>query len=464
MQLGDLLDDATMDVATASLEIANVELDSRQCVPGTLFLALPGHTTDGARFAAEARDRGAVAVLSDHDLDVGIPVVVVPSSQLRALASHASATIVDHPELELELVGVTGTNGKTTIVTVLEQLARQMGWNGASIGTLTSERTTPAAPELFRRLRELVDEFDPARRRLVALEVSSHALDQRRVDGLRFAASIFTNLGHDHLDYHHTLEEYFQAKARLFTPELSRLAVIWTDDAHGARLAESIAIGCIPVSREDASSVTLSMVGATFFWRGHLVRSPLVGAFNIDNALLALTTMASLGAAEDEVVDAFSRVRPVSGRFDVVHEGDFTVVVDFAHTPEGLARILSDVRELSPSGALTVVFGCGGDRDVLKRPEMGAVAGRLADRVVVTSDNPRSEDPESIIDAVVGGLDAGRDYHREADRREAIAWALKSAQPGDVVVIAGKGHETSQTLADRVIAFDDRTVVREILG
>ena len=464
MQLGDLLDDATLDVATASVEIEHVELDSRRCAPGTLFLALPGHTTDGARYAAEARDRGAVAVLADHDLDVGIPVVVVPTSQLRALASHASAAIVGHPELELELVGVTGTNGKTTIVTVLEQLARQLGWNGASIGTLTGERTTPAAPDLFRRLRGLVDEFDPARRRLVALEVSSHALDQGRVDGLRFAASIFTNLGHDHLDYHHTIEEYFQAKARLFTPELSRLGVIWTGDAYGARLAEMTAIGCIPVSRDDASSVTLSMVGATFFWRGHLVRSPLVGAFNIDNALLALTTMASLGAGEDEVVDAFSRVQPVSGRFDVVHEGDFTVVVDFAHTPEGLARILGDVRELRPTSAMTVVFGCGGDRDVLKRPEMGAVAGRFADRVVVTSDNPRSEDPESIIDAVVSGLDAGRDYHREADRREAIAWALKSAQPGDVVVIAGKGHETSQTLADRAIPFDDRVVVREILG
>ncbi len=463
MQLGDLFDDAPMDVATASLEIERVELDSRQCTAGTLFLAMPGRTTDGAHFAAEAVLRGAVAVMSDHQLDVGAPVVVVPPTQLRALASHVSAAIVGHPERELEMIGVTGTNGKTTVVTVIEQLARQLGWTAASIGTLTGERTTPAPPDLFRRLRTLADGMALAPRRLVAMEVSSHALDQGRVDGLHFAASVFTNLGHDHLDYHHTMEEYFQAKARLFRSELTRVAVVWTADEYGARLAAESPVAVVAVSRDDASSVVVSTLGATFFWRGHLVRSPLVGEFNVDNALLALSALAALGAPEADLAEALAQVEPVRGRFEVVHDGEITVIVDFAHTPEGLARILTDVRELRPQSSLSVVFGCGGDRDEEKRPLMGAIAGRLADRVVVTSDNPRSEPPEAIIDAVVGGLEAGREYHRDADRREAIAWALKSAQPGEVVVIAGKGHETTQTLADGAVPFDDRQVVRELL-
>lgn len=464
MQLGDILDDLSLDVSTSSLEISRVDIDSRECEPGTLFFAMPGATQHGARFALDAVVRGALCVVSDRLIDLSVPVVVVPTSQLRALLAHASAAIVGHLEAKVKLVAVTGTNGKTSVATLVSSLAQALSWNAASIGTLTNQRTTPAAPELYRTLGSLIGNFNSASPdSLVAIEVSSHALTQRRVDGLRFCVAAFTNLSHDHLDYHGAMEKYFLAKASLFTSEHAKRAVIWTDDPYGERLAEMTALPVTRVSRNDAVDVDASLRGSTFFWRGHLVNSPLVGDYNVDNALLAMAIMSTLGAGDEQVAASMGEVTSVPGRFDVLYGDGVTIIVDYAHTPGGLHRLLSDVRTLQPEGRIITVFGAGGDRDRAKRPEMGRVASTISDLTIVTSDNPRSEPPDAIIDAVLSGVAPGAAVVREADRRQAIVRALASAKAGDVVVLAGKGHETTQTVGDLVIAFDDRVVAQELL-
>jgi UDP-N-acetylmuramoyl-L-alanyl-D-glutamate--2,6-diaminopimelate ligase len=465
MQLGDLLDDFTLGVATSSIEIDYVEIDSRRCRPGTIFFALPGSTVHGATFAADAVGAGAAAVVTSEPLKLDAPVIVVPESQLRALLAHVSASVVGHPEVGVDLVGVTGTNGKTSVTTMVRDIARGLGWNGANIGTLTNERTTPAPPELFRTLRELVDGFDEGlARSVVALEVSSHALDQRRVEGLRFAVAAFTNLSHDHLDYHGSMEEYFTAKSQLFTPEHAQSAVIWCDDPYGERLADATALGVTSVRRSDASDVATSLLGTTFFWRGYLVNTEMVGDYNVDNALVAMTVLGALGARDEDIAKAMSRVHNVPGRFEVVASDGVVVIVDYAHTPEGLRRLLGDVRALAPGARVLTVFGCGGERDRSKRPEMGRVATTYSDLTIVTSDNPRSEPPDAIIDAIMSGTLAGSAVLRVSDRRVAIAEALAQASRGDVVVIAGKGHETTQITGDVVAEFDDRAVALEMLG
>ena len=464
MQLGDILDDLTLDVATGGLEITHVDIDSRECVPGSLFFALPGSSADGVSFAADAVDHGALCVVASTPIEIAAPVVVVPSTQLSALCSHASAAVVGHPETKTRLVAVTGTNGKTSVTSIVSELARALSWNAASIGTLTNERTTPAAPELFRTLAALVERFDPGLPdSVVAMEVSSHAMSQHRVDGLEFTVAAFTNLSHEHLDYHGSMEEYFAAKSRLFTAEHSHRAVIWGDDAYGERLAGSTTLPVTRVSRADATDVEVSLKGTTFFWRGHLVNSALLGEYNVDNSLIAMSIMSVLGADDVDVAAAMGEVASIPGRFDVVRGTDVTVVIDYAHTPDGLRRLLADVRAMVPDGHLITVFGCGGDRDRTKRPEMGLVASTMSDLTIVTSDNPRSESPESIIDAVMSGV-VGSNVLRDADRRSAIARALIEAGPGDVVVVAGKGHETTQTIGDLVVPFDDRVVARELLG
>jgi UDP-N-acetylmuramoyl-L-alanyl-D-glutamate--2,6-diaminopimelate ligase len=260
------------------------------------------------------------------------------------------------------------------------------------------------------------------------------------------------------------MEEYFIVKSRLFTPEHSRRAVIWSDDPYGERLAVTTTLPHTRVSRRDATDVEASLKGTTFFWRGHLVNSALLGDYNVDNALLAMSIMGVLGADDAAIAAAMGEVSSIAGRFDVVRGTDVTVIVDYAHTPEGLRRLLSDVRAVVPEGRVITVFGCGGDRDRAKRPEMGLVASTFSDLTIVTSDNPRSEAPDSIIDAIMSGVASGANVMRDVDRRSAIARALHEAAPGDVVVVAGKGHETTQTIGDLVVPFDDRVVARELLG
>jgi len=464
MQLGDILDDLTLDVATGSIEITRVDIDSRECEFGSLFFTMATHPDAARANALDAVGRGALCVVSSAPLSIAAPVVTVPSSQMQALCAHASAVIVRHPEDHVQLVGVTGTNGKTTVTTLVSELANAIGWNAANIGTMTNVRTTPASPELFRTLASLVVRFDDVRRHsVVSLEVSSHAIDQRRIEGLRFAVACFTNLSHDHLDYHESMESYFATKARLFTTEFAHRAVIWTDDPYGERLVDMTSLPVTTVSRLDASDVVSTLRGTTFFWRGHLVNSALAGGYNVDNTLLAMTILSELGADDAAVASAMSGVTRVTGRFDVVEGRGLTVVVDYAHTPEGLRRLLGDVRELVPRGRVITVFGCGGDRDRTKRPEMGLIASEESDITYVTSDNPRSEPPDAIIDAIMSGVLASAVVHRVVDRREAITRALDDAEPGDVVVVAGKGHETTMTIGDTVVEFNDRAVAQELL-
>ncbi|MHB1087503.1 MAG: UDP-N-acetylmuramoyl-L-alanyl-D-glutamate--2,6-diaminopimelate ligase [Acidimicrobiales bacterium] len=464
MQLGDVLQSVSLDVATSCVEITSVEVDSRACVPGALFFALPGLHGHGAQFVDGAVENGAVAVVTDTPISALVPVVVVPTSQLHALMAYASSAVVGRPETRLELVGVTGTNGKTSVTSLVSSLALALGWNAANIGTLTNERTTPAPPELFRTLAEFDAHFSDERpRSIVAMEVSSHALDQHRVRGLHFKVTAFTNLSHDHLDYHHSMEEYFNAKAQLFTAEHAAHAVIWCDDSYGLRLADMTSVPVSRVHRSDASDVSESLQGTIFFWRGHLVNTPLIGDYNVDNALMAMEIVLALGANAEQIAHAMSDVRGVPGRFELVRGSDVMVIVDYAHTPAGLARLLSDVRRVLGTGRVITVFGCGGDRDRAKRPAMGEVATSASDITIVTSDNPRSESPDAIIDSIVAGVRPGATVIRMSDRRAAIAEAIRLAQPGDVVVIAGKGHETTQVIGDVVVPFDDREVAREFL-
>jgi UDP-N-acetylmuramoyl-L-alanyl-D-glutamate--2,6-diaminopimelate ligase len=336
---------------------------------------------------------------------------------------------------------------------------RELGRESDVIGTLTHERTTPAPPELYRELDRVA--LSSATRPLVGIEVSSHALSQGRVDGLIFDVAAFTNLSQDHLDYHGTMERYFAAKSSLFVPERCRHGVIWIDDEYGRRLATMTGVPVTTVQRTEATHVEMSLGATNFTWRGRRAHSGLSGQYNLDNVLVVLACALELGLSESDAVDALAGVPAVAGRFDVVATSSPTVIVDYAHTPDGLERLLRDVRSLSARRRLVVVFGCGGDRDRSKRPVMGEIVTRLADEVIVTSDNPRNEDPNAIIDEIVVGCTGPAPWRRVVDRRLAIGEAISTAGDDDVVVIAGKGHERTQTIGSTVLEFDDRVVARE---
>ena len=467
MQLGDILDTYTLDVATAQIEIHDVQIDSRECTPGSLFFALNGANLRGATFVEQAAINGAVAIVTTELVELegfDLPVFLVTESQIRPLLAHASAAVCGYPEVDVQLVGVTGTNGKTSVTTLVSQLAKALGWNSGNIGTLTSVRTTPDSPELFRTLRTLREGFtNDSAQSVVAMEVSSHALHQGRVTGLEFEIAAFTNLSHDHLDYHHTMEEYFEVKAQLFSTDHAKKAVVWADDDYGQRLIERSLIPTIAVSRTDASEVRDSLLGTTFFWREKLINSPLVGGYNVDNTLMALTIVSELGATDEEIALAMAGLSPVPGRFEVLKGVDRRVVVDYAHTPDGLQRLLTDVRSLAEGGRVITVFGCGGDRDQSKRPAMGRIASELSDIAIITSDNPRSESPDAIIEEVASGVVSGSTVMLQSDRRAAISEALTICEVNDVVVIAGKGHESQQIIGDQIVEFDDREVALQLM-
>ena len=440
------------------VDVTGVAHDSRAVTPGTLFCCVRGRRTDGHDHAPAAVAAGAVALLCERPLGLGVPEVVVPD--VRRAMGPVAAAVHGHPSEALAVVGVTGTNGKTTVTHLLAAVLRGAGRDTAVIGTLGGARTTPEAPELQALLAHHRDAGAVA----VAMEVSSHALDQHRVDGTRVAVAAFTNLSVDHLDYHGTMDAYFAAKARLFTPELSARGVVNADDPWGRRLLEEAPIPVVPTSLADAEALHLTLDGSYFRWRARPVALPLVGRFNVANALVAATVAEVLGLSADEIAAGLSQAPPVPGRMEPVTAGQpFSVLVDYAHTPDGLEQVLRTLREVRPDGRLVVVFGAGGDRDAGKRPLMGRAVGSLADHVIVTSDNPRSEEPDAIIGAVLSGLPAGVSARVQPDRRAAIALALDEARPGDVVLVAGKGHETGQEIAGRVVPFDDRVVARELL-
>jgi UDP-N-acetylmuramoyl-L-alanyl-D-glutamate--2,6-diaminopimelate ligase len=440
----------------AAVEVTAVTHDSRAVVPGTLFCCVPGERVDGHAFAPEAVERGAVALLCSRPLGLGVPEVRV--DDVRAAMGPAASAVCGHPSTALDVVGVTGTNGKTTTTWLLQAVLEAAGRPTGLIGTLSGTRTTPEAPDLQARLAALRDEG----RRAVAMEVSSHALALHRVDGTRFAVAVFTNLGRDHLDFHESLEDYFAAKARLFSPELSATAVVGLDDPHGRLLRDAARIPTVGYSLDDVEELELGPRSSRGRWRGHELQVPLGGAFNVRNALAAATVALQLGVDEDTVVEGLATAPPVPGRFEAVDlDAPFTALVDYAHTPDALEALLDAARAVTGSGRLLVVFGCGGERDRTKRPAMGEVAARLADVVVITSDNPRSEDAAAIAAAVREGATGPAAITTVLDRREAIGGAMAQARRGDVVVVAGKGHETTQDAGGAEVPFDDRAVVTE---
>jgi UDP-N-acetylmuramoyl-L-alanyl-D-glutamate--2,6-diaminopimelate ligase len=462
----------------AAVPISGLAYRSAETKPGALFFCVPGTKLDGHDFAGEAAAGGATAVLAERWLELpdGVAQVVVPSVR-RAMGPVASA-FYGRPSERMVLVGITGTNGKTTTTYLLEEVFRVAGLVPGVIGTTGArvdgvpvpiERTTPEAPDFHRLLAGMLERGVSA----VAMEVSSHGLDQHRVGGARFACAVFTNLSQDHLDYHGSIEEYYRAKALLFTQEMSDRAAINVDSQEGRRLLAGIG-DRLPVitygAAEDAdvraTDIEVRSDGVSFRVGAREVRSPLRGAFNVQNCLATLAAARQVGIEDDAAVRGVGGVRGVPGRFEPVDAGQrFLVVVDYAHTPDSVENVLGAARSLAEGHHVLVVVGCGGDRDRGKRPLMGEAASRLADLAVITSDNPRSEDPLAIISEIEpGARRGGGRFVIEPDRRSAIRLALMEAGEGDVVVIAGKGHETRQEFADRTIPFDDRVVAREELG
>jgi UDP-N-acetylmuramoyl-L-alanyl-D-glutamate--2,6-diaminopimelate ligase len=449
-----------IDVLGDDTAIAAIDFDSRSIRAGSLFCCLRGAHYDGHAFAAAARAAGASALLVDHRLDVDLPQLVVPDT--RNAMGWLAASFFGHPSRSLTLVGVTGTNGKTTTTSFIASILSAAGRPTGLIGTLTGAHTTPESPDLQARLAEFVGEGVTA----VVMEVSSHALELQRVIGCHFDIAVFTNLGRDHLDLHGTEERYFAAKAKLFQPRLADCAVVNIDDPHGRLLMD---VGAIPTSGfglADVSDVVVSATSHSYTWRGQHIEVPIGGDFNVMNSLAAASACARLGIDQAAIAAGLGDAPVVPGRFEAVVAGQsFAVIVDYAHTPDGLEKAIRAARQVAGSAEVHVVFGCGGDRDRDKRPMMGETASRLADHVVITSDNPRSEDPLAIINATVEGVPA--DYRGrvviEPDRRQAIEIALRQARSGDVVLIAGKGHEQTQTIGDQVLDFDDRAVARQLL-
>jgi UDP-N-acetylmuramoyl-L-alanyl-D-glutamate--2,6-diaminopimelate ligase len=442
-----------------SVRPSAIAFDSRTVAPGALFCALRGERADGHAFVNDAIAAGAGALLVERPTGLGVTEIVVDDTRL-ALGPLAAAFHGD-PSGTLAVVGVTGTNGKTTTTHLLAAILEAAGRRTGVIGTLSGTHTTPEAPELQARLATFVGDGCEA----VAMEVSSHALALHRVDGTRFAVAVFTNLGQDHLDFHGTPERYFAAKARLFTPELSAVGVVNVASPHGRLLIDAASIPMVPYTLDDATDAQIGPDRAQFGWRGHPVRLPLGGWFNTANAVAAATAASVLGVDDDVIAAGLSAAPAVPGRFEPVLAGQpFAVIVDYAHTPESLTEAIRAVR--SETGRVLVVFGCGGDRDPTKRPAMGAAAATFADVAVVTSDNPRHEDPAAIISAVLSGIPRGAPARvlTEPDRRAAIALAFAEARAGDVVLIAGKGHETTLTIGDEQLPFDDRAVARELLS
>jgi UDP-N-acetylmuramoyl-L-alanyl-D-glutamate--2,6-diaminopimelate ligase len=452
------------------VEVGALAYDSRRVEPGALFFCVPGEKVDGHEFGAAAVEAGAVALVVERELDLDVAQVVVADA--RAAMAPLAARFWRDPTGELRVVGVTGTNGKTTTAFLLRAVLEAAGVQTGLLGTVRQvvggteeevERTTPEAIDLQATFRRMLAAGD----RACVMEVSSHALALHRADAIHFEVALFTNLTQDHLDFHADMEDYFQAKRLLF--EMGpKAAVVNVDDEYGQRLAGEF--DCATYSAEggeadfSASGVSFDAGGAEFEIGGMAVRTGLPGHFNVANALGAFVAAAKMGVPAQAAAEGLAGAARVPGRFEPVDEGqDFTVLVDYAHTPDSLENVLRAAQKLS-EGRVLSVFGAGGDRDRDKRPKMGRAGASLSDIAVVTSDNPRSEDPDSIIAEVLAGVENGANVEVVPDRRAAIALALRQARPGDTVVIAGKGHEQGQEFeGGRKIPFDDREVAREEL-
>ena len=443
--------------------VTDVVHDSRQVVAGALFCCIGGENEDGHEFAEQAIRDGATALVVDHVLPIDAPQVVV--RDVRMSMGLMAAALRNFPSTRMHVVGVTGTNGKTTTAHVLAEILRAHGWKTEVIGTLTSTRTTPESTDLQR----LLNEYENTGVQAVVMEVTSHALELHRVAGTTFEVSVFTNLSQDHLDFHFTMEKYFSAKAKLFTDGYSACGVINRDDVHGRLLLDTMTIDSMSYGLSDVTQVRMDARHIEYECDGVQMHAQLGGQFNVMNSLAAISAARVLGISLAEIAEGLSQAAAVPGRFESIDAGQsFDVVVDSAHTPDALERVLDSSRSLmSETGKLIVVFGCGGDRDAQKRQPMGEIAGAKADVVIITSDNPRSESGAEIAAQINAGVRAS-DSHKvlctELDRRAAIGKAFSIAQLGDVVVIAGKGHESTQTIGTETFPFNDAQVARELLG
>lgn len=458
-------------------DISDILIDSRKVSPGSLFVCISGTKADGHAFAADAVRQGAVAVVAERALPgIAVPQVLVRDS--REALSLLAASFHGHPARKLGLIGVTGTNGKTTTTWLIRDILKSVGEKTGLIGTVVNmvgdeevpqHLTTPDPMELQGLLRRMAD----AGCRYVVMEVSAHALELRKLAGLSFQCGVFTNLTQDHLDDFKTMERYRAAKKRFFTDFAMKTALVNADDPAGADMVSqfggvAMTYGIDAPADIQATELSMSLTGARFTLRAGALTMPIAlalpGRFNVYNSLAAAGVAMSLGLSLRVTAEGLARARSVSGRIErVPADTDYTVIVDYAHSPDGIRNILEAVRELA-GGRVIIVFGCGGDRDRTKRPIMGRIAGELADYAILTSDNPRTEEPDAIIDMIEPGIrETGAQYERVTDRRAAIRRALDMAGKGDIVLIAGKGHENYQEIMGVRHPFDDREVVREIL-
>jgi UDP-N-acetylmuramoyl-L-alanyl-D-glutamate--2,6-diaminopimelate ligase len=484
MKLGELLRDLPVlhTGADSSVEVSSLAYNSREVRPGTLFFAIQGEKADGHAYIPQALERGAVAVVSERAAPPELAARWIQVAAIRRALADAGRILLDHPERQLQLIGITGTNGKTTTTYLVESVLAAAGILSGVFGTIeyrmggktkVATNTTPESLDLLTYFGELVKAGGKA----AVMEVSSHSLAQERVWGFHFAVAVFTNLTQDHLDYHKDFEHYFQAKRRLFEglgappPDW---AVINTDDPWGARLLELPYANHLTYGLNGDAHVTPKQVASSAAGTEAVIAtpagklqivSPLLGRANLANILAAIATGVAMGISSAKIEEGIANLHAVRGRFERIDEGQpFLVVVDYAHTDDALKNVLKTAREITRD-RLIVLFGCGGERDRTKRPRMGEAAGALADFVILTSDNPRSEDPLLIMaDALVGLQRTSKPYIAEVDRGIAVRKALEEAREGDVVVLAGKGHETYQILKDGKIDFDDRDVARRVLG
>ncbi len=454
-------------------DILSVHYNSTTVTEGGLFVAIEGFQTDGHKYVCDAVKRGARAVVCTRFTD-DIDVVQIRVSDSRVEEAKISAEFFGKPSERFKLIGVTGTNGKTTVTYLVKHILEKLGYKTGLIGTnqniigdriIETGRTTPDSFELQKLFYEMAEENVD----YVIMEVSSHALELSRVHGCSFEVGAFTNLTQDHLDFHETMDAYAAAKAKLF--DISRHAVINFDDNYGRKMAQACGCPCITYGTDSdavlrAENICLSQNGVSFTAGSEAYSLAIPGAFSVYNALCAVGIVMSLGVGTEKIKTALADAKGVKGRAEVVDTGssDYTVMIDYAHTPDGVENILRTAKGFA-KGRVVVLFGCGGDRDTTKRPIMGKVAGELADFCIVTSDNPRSENPSSIISMIVEGVEqTDVEYVVIENRYEAIKYALANAQSGDVIILAGKGHETYQILNSGTIHFDEREVIREILG
>jgi UDP-N-acetylmuramoyl-L-alanyl-D-glutamate--2,6-diaminopimelate ligase len=477
MHLRKLLQSAGILPGLADPEISSLCFDSREAVPGSLFFALPGKHSDGTAFIQEAAKRGATAAIAEKAVpDSLCPVVIVPDA--RAAMADIGSAFFDHPDRVLKCVGVTGTNGKTTTTYLIRHIFEHAAQRCGLIGTIKyivadedrpAPHTTPESIDIQKILSEIRDTGG----RAVAMEVSSHAIAQKRVKGIEFDAAAFTNLTQDHLDYHGSMDAYFEAKAGLFEALASQKnkkgrAIVNLDDRYGQRLVDQfskrlkiLTFGRSVHAEFRASAIRQEMSGTTFTLeargRSYLVRSPLIGLFNVYNTLTAIAATVTCGVEMRTAINALAAAPQIPGRLErVPAKRNFQVFVDYAHTDDALRNVLRTLRELNPSHIITVC-GCGGDRDRAKRPLMAAAAAELSDHVIITSDNPRTEDPEEILKNMQAGL-RGQAHEKITERETAIRRAIELIGPGGIVLIAGKGHEKFQEFADTKVPFDDVAV------